>query len=208
MKIKEQIENLIKLLEDEKATNLWEVCKKIIDAVIPHNKLIIAQMSNYDMHDETHSEKVLEIIEEILGAKITELTFYELVLIYMSAYLHDSAMAMAEWEYNVLRAVEGTDQLHENILAFYIGNDFKPVHKFSEALKIVSENKEKIINYDTAQNYIFMQENEEKLLNFLAELVCDYEEFRNGYIESLRQFEQSFSDYYSNFPHSKPAENL
>ncbi|WP_286080503.1 hypothetical protein [Parablautia intestinalis] len=197
MKIKEQIENLIKLLEDEKATNLWEVCKKIIDAVIPHNKLIIAQMSNYDMHDETHSEKVLEIIEEILGAKITELTFYELVLIYMSAYLHDSAMAMAEWEYNVLRAVEGTDQLHENILAFYIGNDFKPVHKFSEALKIVSENKEKIINYDTAQNYIFMQENEEKLLNFLAELVCDYEEFRNGYIESLRQFEQSFSDYYN-----------
>lgn len=197
MKIKDQIENLIKSLEDEKATKLWEVCKKIIDAVIPHNKLIIAQMSNYDIHDETHSEKVLEIIEEILGVKITELTFYELVLIYMSAYLHDSAMAMSEWEYNVLRAVEGTDQLHENTLVFYIGNDFKPVHRFSEALKIVKENKKKFINYDTAKNYIFIQENEEKVLDFLAKLICDYEGFRNGYIENLRQFDQSFSDYYN-----------
>lgn len=197
MKITSQIENLIKLSEDEKTNKLWEVCKEIIDAVKPHNKLIIAQMSNYDMHDETHSEKVLEIIEKLLGNKVEKLTFYELVLIYMSAYLHDSAMAMSEWEYNVLRAVEGTDQFHDNTLVFYIGNDFKPVHKYSEALKIVNENKEKILNYNTAKNYIFIQENEEKVLDSLAKLICVYEEFRNGYIESLRQFDQSFSDYYN-----------
>lgn len=197
MKITSQIENLIKLLEDEKTNKLWEVCKEIIDAVKPHNKLIIAQMSNYDMHDETHSEKVLEIIEKLLGNKIEKLTFYELVLVYMSAYLHDSAMAMSEWEYNVLRAVEGTDQLHDNTLVFYIGNDYKPVHKYSEALKIVNENKEKILNYNTAKNYIFIQENEEKVLDSLAKLICAYEEFRNGYIESLRQFDQPFSDYYN-----------
>lgn len=195
MKIKNQIENRLKLTEDERASKLWGVCKEIIDAVIPHNKLIIAQMSNYDMHDETHSEKVLEIIEELLGNKIEELTFYELVMTYMSAYLHDSAMAMSEWEYNVLMAVEGTEQLHENSLKFYIGNDFKPVHKFSEALKIVSENKEKILNYDTAKNYIFIQENEEKVLEFLAKLICDYEEFRNGYIENLKEFNESFAEY-------------
>ena len=34
-------------------------------------------------------------------------------MIYMSAYLHDSAMAMPDWEYNVLRTVEGTEQLRE-----------------------------------------------------------------------------------------------
>ncbi len=36
-------------------------------------------MSNYDMHDETHSEKVLGIIESLLGEKIEKLIFYELV---------------------------------------------------------------------------------------------------------------------------------
>ena len=65
------------------------------------------------MHDETHSEKVRGIIESLLGEKIEKLIFYELVLIYMSAYLHDSAMAMPDWEYNVLRTVEGTEQLRD-----------------------------------------------------------------------------------------------
>lgn len=195
MRTKDCIENRLKLLEDEKASNLWSVCKEIIGDVVAHNKRIIAQMSNYDMHDETHSEKVLEIIEALLGDKIEKLTFYELVLIYMSAYLHDSAMAMPDWEYNILRAVEGTEQLHDNTIAFFIRNDFKPIHKYSEALKIVTENKKKILNYDIAKTYIFIQESEEKVFDFLAKLICEYEEFRNGYIEDLKQFKDSFPDY-------------
>lgn len=195
--IKKHIENIIKTSEDEKVSKLWSVCKEIITEVIPHNKRIIAQMSNYDMHDETHSEKVLEIIEQLLGDRIEELTFYELIMIYMSAYLHDSAMAMPEWEYNILRAVEGTEQLHDNTLAFYIANDFKPVHKFSEALKIVNENKEKILSYETAKEYIFIQESEEKVLEFLARLLCEYERFRNGYTENLKQYEESALEYYN-----------
>ncbi|MFG6367349.1 MAG: hypothetical protein K1W16_02790 [Lachnospiraceae bacterium] len=195
MKIKDCIENRLKLLEDEKASNLWSVCKEIIGDVVAHNKRIIAQMSNYDMHDETHSEKVLEIIEALLGDKIEKLTFYELVLIYMSAYLHDSAMAMPDWEYNILRAVEGTEQLHDNTIAFFIRNDFKPIHKYSEALKLVTKNKKKILNYDIAKTYIFIQESEEKVFDFLAKLICEYEEFRNGYIEDLKQFKDSFPDY-------------
>lgn len=195
MGMKDYIEK--KSLEDGKAFKLWNVCKEIVEAVIPHNKRIIAQMSNYDMHDETHSEKVLEIIENLLGDKIEQLTFYELFLIYMSAYLHDSAMAMPDWEYNVLRAVEGTEQLRDTTLGFFIGNDFKPVHKYSEALKLVTENKEKLFYYDTAKEYIFVQENEEKILDFLAKLICEYEEFRNGYVEDLKQFQNSAPEYFN-----------
>lgn len=197
MGTKDYIENQLKSLEDEKAFKLWNICKEIVEAVIPHNKRIIAQMSNYDMHDETHSEKVLEIIENLLSDKIEQLTFYELVLIYMSAYLHDSAMAMPDWEYNVLRAVEGTEQLRDTTLRFFIGNDFKPVHKYSEALKLVTENKEKLFYYDTAKEYIFVQENEEKILDFLAKLICEYEEFRNGYVEDLKQFQNSAPEYFN-----------
>lgn len=195
MKTKDCIEKCLK--SDEKSSNLWSVCKEIIEAVVSHNKRIIAQMSNYDMHDETHSEKVLEIIENLLGEKIEKLTFYELVLIYMSAYLHDSAMAMPDWEYDTLKAVEGTEQLRDNTLSFFIGNDFKPVHKYSEALKLVSENKDKLFHYDTAKAYIFVQENEEKILDFLAKLICDYEEFRNGYIEDLKKHKDSFPEYFN-----------
>lgn len=195
MKTKDCIEKCLK--SDEKSSNLWSVCKEIIEAVVSHNKRIIAQMSNYDMHDETHSEKVLEIIENLLGEKIEKLTFYELVLIYMSAYLHDSAMAMPDWEYDTLKAVEGTEQLRDNTLSFFIGNDFKPVHKYSEALKLVSENKDKLFHYDTAKAYIFIQENEEKILDFLANLICDYEEFRNGYIEDLKKHKDSFPEYFN-----------
>lgn len=195
MKTKDCIEKCLKL--DEKSSNLWSVCKEIIEAVVSHNKRIIAQMSNYDMHDETHSEKVLEIIESLLGEKIEKLTFYELVLIYMSAYLHDSAMAMPDWEYDTLKAVEGTEQLRDNTLSFFIGNDFKPVHKYSEALKLVSENKDKLFHYDKAKAYIFVQENEEKILDFLANLICNYEEFRNGYIEDLKKHKDSFPEYFN-----------
>lgn len=69
MKTKDCIENSLRVLQDEKAFSLWNVCKEIIEAVVAHNKRIIAQMSSYDMHDETHSEKVLEIIESLLGER-------------------------------------------------------------------------------------------------------------------------------------------
>ena len=125
MKIVDKIESLIKTHNDVAYTKLWTVSKKIVEDTIQHNKLITAQMSNYDLHDETHSEKVIDIIENLLGGNISELTCYELILLYLSAYLHDSAMALPAWEYDILKAVEGTDELFDNTLEFRICNDFK-----------------------------------------------------------------------------------
>lgn len=197
MGIKGQIERLVEIKKDERASRLWSVCKEILEETIAHNKRIMGQMEDYDLHDETHSEKVLEIMGGLLGDKIEGLTFYELALLYLSAYLHDSAMALPEWEHKALRAVEGTEELHDNTLGFFIGNDFKPVHKFSEALEVVTENKNEILKGEKLDAYIFAQESEEQLLHSLANLICEYEEFRNGYIEDLEKYRGSFAEYHN-----------
>ena len=195
MKIQERITTLTEEIKDDNTTSLWRVCRGIVENVSQHNKQIIAQMRDYDTHDKEHSEKVLEIIEDILGQNMEKLTVYELLLLYMSAYLHDSAMALPDWEYKVLKAVEGTEEYHDNTLEFTICNDYKPKHTYSEALWIIEENKDKLFCYDTAKNYVCAKPTEDKMTESLAEFMQQYEEFRNGYITDLDKCEGSVSEY-------------
>lgn len=195
MKIQERITTLTEEVKDDNTTSLWRVCRGIVENVSQHNKQIIAQMRDYDTHDKEHSEKVLEIIEDILGQNMEKLTVYELLLLYMSAYLHDSAMALPDWEYKVLKAVEGTEEYHDNTLEFTICNDYKPKHTYSEALRIIEENKNKLFCYDTAKNYVCAKPTEDKMTESLAEFMQQYEEFRNGYITDLDKCKGSVSEY-------------
>ena len=195
MKIQERITTLTEEIKDDNTTSLWRVCRGIVENVSQHNKQIIAQMRDYDTHDKEHSEKVLEIIEDILGQNMEKLTVYELLLLYMSAYLHDSAMALPDWEYKVLKAVEGTEEYHDNTLELTICNDYKPKHTYSEALRIIEENKDKLFCYDTAKNYVCAKPTEDKMTESLAEFMQQYEEFRNGYITDLDKCEGSVSEY-------------
>ncbi|RGU08310.1 hypothetical protein DWW97_04220 [Dorea longicatena] len=195
MKIQERITTLTEEIKDDNTTSLWRVCRGIVENVSQHNKQIIAQMRDYDTHDKEHSEKVLEIIEDILGQNMEKLTVYELLLLYMSAYLHDSAMALPDWEYKVLKAVEGTEEYHDNTLEFTICNDYKPKHTYSEALRIIKENKDKLFCYDTAKNYVCAKPTEDKMTESLAEFMQQYEEFRNGYITDLDKCKGSVSEY-------------
>ena len=195
MKIQERITTLTEEVKDDNTTSLWRVCRGIVENVSQHNKQIIAQMRDYDTHDKEHSEKVLEIIEDILGQNMEKLTVYELLLLYMSAYLHDSAMALPDWEYKVLKAVEGTEEYHDNTLEFTICNDYKPKHTYSEALRIIEENKDKLFCYDTAKNYVCAKPTEDKMTESLAEFMQQYEELRNGYITDLDKCKGSVSEY-------------
>lgn len=195
MKIQERITTLTEEIKDDNTTSMWHVCRGIVENVSQHNKQIIAQMRDYDTHDKEHSEKVLEIIEDILGQNMEKLTVYELLLLYMSAYLHDSAMALPDWEYKVLKAVEGTEEYHDNTLEFTICNDYKPKHTYSEALRIIEENKDKLLCYDTAKNYVCAKPTEDKMTESLAEFMQQYEEFRNGYITDLDKCKGSVSEY-------------
>ena len=195
MRIITRIEELLKIYNDQKFEALWSVCKKVVDDVNNHNKLIIAQMSNYDIHDEKHSEKVIEIIEKIIDKKLNNLTCYELILLYMSAYLHDSAMALPAWEYDLLRAVEGCDEFFDNTLTFKICNDFKKVHAYSDAKKIICDNKSNLYDFKKVKDFVFAKDTEEDLINSLAQLMRDYEQFRNGYSAELTSSQKSVAEY-------------
>ena len=195
MKLEEKIEELLQLHQNTKYNELWAVCKKIVEDSIQHSKLITAQMSNYDLHDASHSEQVIVIIENLLGDKIDEITCYEAILLYLSAYLHDSAMALPSWEYELLKAVEGTETLYDNTLAFRINNDFNKEHSYSEALGIISENKDNLFSFDTAKDFVFAKSNENELIVSLVQLMREYEKFRNGYSAELAANNKSVVDY-------------
>lgn len=191
----EKIEDLLKIHNNTNYNELWAVCKKIVEDVVQHNKLIMSQMSNYDLHDESHSEQVISIVENLLDDKINELTCYEAILLYLSAYLHDSAMALPSWEYDLLKAVEGTEEFHNNTLTFVIANDFKRVHSYSEARKIIVENKPKLFDFNKVKTFVFSKETEEELIDSLTILMRDYESFRNGYTTELSANKNSVADY-------------
>lgn len=195
MNLIEKIEVLLKVHDNTQYNELWSVCKKIVRDVIQHNKLITAQLSNYDLHDETHSEQVIYIIEKLLGEKINTLTCYEAILLYLSAYIHDSAMALPHWEYELLKVIEGTDEIYDNTLSFRINNDFKGEHAYSEALNIITDNKDKLFDYEKAKDYVFAKESEKEFIESLAQLMRDYEVFRNGYNTELTANKQSVAKY-------------
>lgn len=195
MKLLDKIDESLKLHNNAIYNELWSICMKIVEDTIQHNKLITSQMSNYDLHDETHSEQVICIIESLLGDKINELTCYEAILLYLSAYLHDSAMALPTWEYDLLKAVEGTDEIYDNTLEFRIVNDFKPEHSYSDAVGIITANKSKLFNFETAKEFVFAKESETKLIASMARIMREYELFRNGYHTELSANKHSVAKY-------------
>lgn len=164
---------------------LWQVSKDIIESVVEHSKQISSQMSEYDIHDERHSEKVIEIMEHLLVEKIEKLSFYELILLYLSAYLHDSGMALPNWEYEALRAVEGCDKYYDSTLKFSIKNDFKSPQTFDEIKAIVQNAK--LFDYNSAKNYIFIENSEDKVVENISKLILEYEAFRNRYVTQLKE---------------------
>jgi hypothetical protein len=193
--IVEKIENKKSEIKNDKNDMLWISCKKVVSDTINHNKNIISQMSSYDIHDEEHSEKILEIEEALLGEKINDLSFSELLLLYLSAYLHDSAMALPEWEYKALKAVEGTDDCYDSSVDFAIRNDLKAKQEYFDVKKIVNENKDKIFNYNQAKDYIFAPSSEEELIEEIISLIREYEEFRSAYYDTLEDLVNDVSKY-------------
>lgn len=171
---------------------LWQASKDIIKSVVEHSKQISSQMTEYDIHDERHSEKVIEIMENLLDEKLKQLSFYELILLYLSAYLHDSGMALPKWEYEALRVVEGCDEFFDSTLRFSIKNDFKSPQTFDEIKAIVQNAK--LFDYNSAKNYIFIENSEDKVVENISKLILEYEAFRNRYVTQLKEKNNNY-DY-------------
>jgi Fe-S-cluster formation regulator IscX/YfhJ len=152
-----------------------------------HLKRIIIIMPEFDLHDEKHSEKVLENIEKLLGDKIlNSLSSYELFLLYLSAFLHDCAMAPSDWEINTMKLTEGTSEYYQD--DFSIKNDLKAPLKFSIATKSIIDNKINIYKKfeSDVKEWMFSPQNEERLTDYLSTLLIEYQNFRNGFTDNLK----------------------
>lgn len=194
--IEKRIENKKMCSEYDKYTQFWSDVNKIITDNKHHLHQITSQLHNYDLHDETHCDKVLENMELLLEHKMEELTFYELVLLYLSANLHDCAMALPNWEYKLLSSVEGTITNYDPKNVLRINNDLQPPKTLRETLEFINQHKDEIYgDFEVAKRFIFAIKEEEKFQKDLAKRVIDYENFRNKYATELNKRIDKISEY-------------
>lgn len=162
-----------------------------------HLKRITTVLTEFDIHDEKHSEKVIENIEKLLGEeKLKCLSTYELFLLHLSAFFHDCAMAPSDWEINTMKLTEGNETYFQN--AFSIKHDLKTPLQFSAAQKVISENKANLyITFESDVNkWMFTPRSEDELIKYLSELLIDYQNYRNGFADKLKKVknQEEFND--------------
>jgi molecular chaperone HtpG len=152
-----------------------------------HLKRIITVLTEFDIHDEKHSEKVIENIELLLGKeKLKTLSTYELFLLHLSAFFHDCAMAPADWEINTMKLTEGNENYFQD--DFSIKHDLKTPLKFSAAHQAIVDKKAFLYKkFDSDVNkWLFTPRNEEELIKYLSELLIEYQNYRNGFADKLK----------------------
>lgn len=152
-----------------------------------HLKRITNVLPEFDIHDEKHSQKVVFNIQELLGDNVQQLSTYELFLIQLSCFFHDCAMAPSDWEINLLKFNEGTDKFKINDQS--ICHDLKEPFKISHAKKIINENKHTFYKtFDSdVKDWMFSPNSEDELIDYLASMLIEYQNYRNGFAEELRK---------------------
>lgn len=175
---------------DEISRKLYILAEEVCKEAANHLKLIINQLPEFDIHDETHSLKIIENIETLIGKKsIKNLSSYELFLLHMSGFLHDCAMALPIWELKLLTMTEGKDGYTKNSIQNPIPHDGKKPYKLSEALKVINDNKQSLYNdFEKTKDFIFSFSNESEFQRDLATRLIEYQDFRNGYSQEFTNF--------------------
>lgn len=166
-----------------KLSNLSDI---IVTKASEHLKRVLVVLTEFDLHDESHSIKVVQNIEELIGNnELQKLSTYELFLLQTSAYLHDCAMAPSEWEIKLLEKTEGTEKYYIDKDSFK--NDLKQPFTIAKATEVIQNFQPCIFQPD----WWFGPSNEADWYTELSELLVEYQEFRNGF---KRYFEQIKSD--------------
>lgn len=153
-----------------------------------HLKRIITILSEFDIHDEKHSEKVISNIELLLGDEtLNSLSAYELFLLHLSAFFHDCAMAPSDWEINTMELTEGNDLYSQS--DFSIKNDLKLPLKLSSAIELIKDRKDKLYKVfeGDVKQWMFSPNTENELIEYLGNLIIDYQNYRNGFANQLRK---------------------
>lgn len=113
--IREHIEKeLTRIKKDKPLFDICDALDKDIQQLIrdadDHLTKISGQMPDYDKHDASHSERVLHLIEKLLGsAGIKEMPFLEAELLLLCCHFHDTGMAVPDWCFSLLRKTEAPE---------------------------------------------------------------------------------------------------
>lgn len=171
---------------DSLDNRLFLLAQHIIELSSEHQKRVIKIMPEFDLHDVSHLKKVEENITLLLGeALITELSSIELFLLLAASYLHDCGMAPADWELSLMKMTEGYDSYVSS--KKLICNDGKKPYTFREAKEFIEKNKPDLYNnFDEIKNWDFAPDNENILIDYLSELLIEYQTFRNGHINLIK----------------------
>lgn len=121
----------------------------------------------------------------MLGNTIHNLSSYELFLLHLSAFLHDCAMAPSEYEINVMKLTEGNDNFYAEKNS--IKHDLKSPLRHTEALKVINSNKQLLYSdFSLPNKWLFCNSTEKDFSTYLADLLVDYQNFRNGFAKELK----------------------
>ncbi|MEB9722629.1 ATP-binding protein, partial [Bacillus cereus] len=175
--------------DNEKLAVLYE---KLKPDIVNHLKNITSTLPDFDIHDGSHSEKILQNMLVLIDAqnKANQFTGYEFFLLGLSAYMHDTGMAMPEWEVKLFKMIEGSHEfpLYDEDLDMNLNSDLKKPFSIIEAKDFILENTQTIYgDFAKIKNYIFIENNEEDFISNLAKKVRNYQVFRSGYKSSLRE---------------------
>lgn len=171
---------------DSLDNKLYILAQKIIELSTEHQKRVIKIMPEFDLHDETHLKKVEENIAHLLGDELlAELSSVELFLLLSASYLHDCGMAPADWELSLMGMTEGFDS--HTISDNSICNDGKKTLTIKDAKKLIEQNKSALYeSFESVRDWPFSPESEYKLKDSLSEMLVEYQAFRNGYIDKIK----------------------
>lgn len=157
-------------------TRLNNLLDRIIDETSGFTSRINTIFSEYDLHDESHSQKVLENISLLIGEEhIKKMPTFDLFILAASSYLHDCGMAPSDWE---LRVLDLADE------------ETVPIEKrtLSDTMSIIKKRKNDTYkDWGKVSEWIFAEQNENKLIEYLATLYMEYQDFRNGYTDRYQK---------------------
>ena len=172
--------------DDEISGWLFNEIQSIVKKSTHHLKYVTMVMPEFDMHDASHSEAVLKIIEGLLDTSAKNLSSFDLFYIIVSAYLHDCGMAVSDYEMRVMELTEGTDRLYVNEDS--LKNDGKQCLTHVQAAEFIRKNKDKIYKDFSGEirNWMFVPATEKELMHYLASLLIEYQEFRNRNYLSIK----------------------
>ena len=181
MKLIEILEERVSKENDHKEVCSWlyNMALTIIKEASAHLEYVRNTLVEFDKHNAHHSEKVLDIIEKLLGNRAKKLSSYDLFSLIAVSYLHDCGMAVSDYEINVMNLVENDEY------------DGKKVLETKEVFQLIEGKKDVIFKSDKSKadvtNWLFYPGDANKLFEYYSILLRDYQTFRNGKIDVIRK---------------------